>query len=98
MWPEKKWSSTHGEGKKRPTLSRFALTGCTNLPNFVFQLSKSKVQKCKDEMLRLSLEAARTAVVLSSAYGQNYGVNCRLPSLDLLKTYFPPGDSIDGSR
>lgn len=45
--------------RKRPTLSRSALSWRTTLPNFLFQLSKTKVHKCEDEMVRLSLATAQ---------------------------------------
>ena len=36
---------------------------CTTLPNFGFQLWKTKVQKCEGERWRLSLEPARRTIV-----------------------------------
>ena len=58
--------------KKRPGVSRFALSRRTTLTNFVFQLSKTEVQKYEDEKLRRSLEPAHTND--EKAYCKTYSV------------------------
>ena len=45
---------------KKGNTESFCIVMTHNLANFVFQLSKTEVQKREDEMLRLSLEPART--------------------------------------
>ena len=53
-------------------MSRFALSRRTTLTNFVFQLSKTEVQKYEDEKLRRSLEPAHTND--EKAYCKTYSV------------------------
>ena len=57
-------------------MSWFALSWRTSLPNFVFQLSKTKVQKLDTEKSRFSLEPARITAVFEADHQTTGETGC----------------------